>query len=428
MITNPAKLARIFNEFFINKVKKLRAKSRMTPNSDPVLRVRKWLDKRTSPPPIFKIKKIDTEALRKAMKRMKGKKVHGVDNIDSYSIKIAGPLMEEALLQLVNKSIEQMKFAKNWKPQLVKPLHKKKEKTLVGNFRPVSNLVEVGKVVEYAVAEQIITHFIENNLFHPNHHGGLPNHSTATALIQMVDMWIEAAENSELSGVCMIDQSAAYDLLDHFLFPKKLKEYNFDEASIEWIRSYLGDRKQCVKIESKTSELLDCEESGAPQGSVLAGVFHIINSNDMPDCHEEAESVIFVDDDTDSVRAKKPEELVEKLQREVDNSVNWLKDNRLCVAGDKSKILIVSTKQLRRARLRNKLAIVVDQDIIEETTSEKLLGVVVNNTLTWKEHLYGDNENEGLITQLKKRVGTLKRLAKYMNKSRLSMLSEGIFY
>ena len=148
----------------------------------------------------------------------------------------------------------------------------------------------------------------------------------------------------------------------------------------------------------------------------------------MPDCHEEAESVIFVDDDTDSVRAKKPEELVEKLQREVDNSVNWLKDNRLCVAGDKSNILIVSTKQLRRARLRNKLAIVVDQDIIEETTSEKLLGVVVNNTLTRKEHLYGDNENEGLITQLKKRVGTLKRLAKYMNKSRLSMLSEGIFY
>ena len=105
LITNPANLARIFNEFFINKVKKLRAKSRMIPNSDPVLRVSKWLDKRTSPPPIFKINKIDTEALR-----MKGKKVHGVDNIDSYSIKIAGPLMEEALLHLVNKSIEQMKF------------------------------------------------------------------------------------------------------------------------------------------------------------------------------------------------------------------------------------------------------------------------------------------------------------------------------
>ena len=52
----------------------------------------------------------------------------------------------------------------------------------------------------------------------------------------------------------------------------------------------------------------------------------------------------------------------------------------------------------------------------------------VNNNLTWKEHLNGDNENEGLITQLKKRVGTLKRLAKYISKKRLSMLSRGIFY
>ena len=72
----------------------------------------------------------------------------------------------------------------------------------------------------------------------------------------MVYMWIEAVENKELSGVCMIDQLAAYDLLNHFLFQKKLKEYNFDETSIEWIQSYIGDRKQCADIESKTSDLL----------------------------------------------------------------------------------------------------------------------------------------------------------------------------
>ena len=67
MITNPAKLAKIFNEFFINKVRQLRAKSRNVPNSDPALRVRKWLDKRPSPPPVFKTKKTDTEALRRAL-------------------------------------------------------------------------------------------------------------------------------------------------------------------------------------------------------------------------------------------------------------------------------------------------------------------------------------------------------------------------
>ena len=59
MITNPGKLAKIFKEFCFNKVRKLRVKSRKVPNSDPLLRVQKWLDKTPSPPPIFKIKKID---------------------------------------------------------------------------------------------------------------------------------------------------------------------------------------------------------------------------------------------------------------------------------------------------------------------------------------------------------------------------------
>ena len=72
-------------------------------------------------------------------------------------------------------------------------------------------------------------------------------------------MWIAAAKKRELSVVCMIDQSAMYNLLDHYSFPKKLREYKFDEASIEWIQSYLGDRQQC-KIESKTSDLLDCKD------------------------------------------------------------------------------------------------------------------------------------------------------------------------
>ena len=79
----------------------------------------------------------------------------------------------------------------------------------------------------------------------------------------------------------MIDQSAAYDLLDHYLLPKKLKEQKFDEASTEWIQSYLGERKHYVKIESKNIY---------PRESVLAGICCFIYSIDMPDCHVGAEA------------------------------------------------------------------------------------------------------------------------------------------
>ena len=180
---------------------------------------------------------------------MKGKRSCGVDLIDSYSLKLAAPLIEDALLHLINLSIEKGIFAKNWKPQLIMPTFKKKDRNMVENYRPVSNLVETGKLVEYVVAEQIMSHFLSNKLFHKNHHGSLPDHSTATALIQLTDMWMEAAEKKKFTGVCMLDQSAAYDLLDHEIFADKLHEYNFNDESILWIKSYLSGRTQCVRVE-----------------------------------------------------------------------------------------------------------------------------------------------------------------------------------
>ena len=118
-------------------------------------------------------------------------------------------ILEDSLMHLVNLSIRQRKFAVVWKPQLIHPVHKKKAKDEIENFRPVSHLVQVGKIAEYAVNFQIIDHFVKHDLFHPNHHGSLANHSTATAVIQLFDLWLEAAQRHELSAVCLLDQSAA---------------------------------------------------------------------------------------------------------------------------------------------------------------------------------------------------------------------------
>ena len=363
------------------------------------------------------------------MKRMKPKRVHGVDWIDSYSLKVASPLIEDALIHLVNLSIVGGTFSTRWKPQLIFPLHKKNEKDIVGNYRPVSHLVQVGKMVEYAVYFQIVDHFIKNNLFHPNHHGSLAHHSTATAITQLFDMCLEAADNTELSAICLLDQSAAYDLLCHQGLKDKLKLYNFSESSIQWLQSYLGGRTQVVQVESRTSCELHCGDNAVPQGSVLGGLLHVINSNDFPACHEEGEVVVYVDDDSDFVRDKDITNLIEKIQSEAENSTQWLSDNRLCVAEGKSKLLVIGTSQLKasKAIIEDK-SIVVDNKIVMESSSEKLLGLVLNNKLTWKNHLYGDEENMGLVPQLNRRLGMLKRLSKFMSKDKLKYFSAGIFY
>ena len=83
---------------------------------------------------------------------------------------------------------------------------------------------------------------------------------------------------------------------------------------------------------------------------------------------------------------------------------------------------------MRNQKLREKLGISVDGKEIVETDSEKLLGVVSNNEMTRKHHLYGDNDNEGLIPQLSKRIGILKKLSSRMSKERLKLFASGIFY
>ena len=116
------------------------------------------------------------------------------------------------------------------------------------------------------------------------------------------------------------------------------------------------------------------------------------------------------------------------IQQEARNSAEWLTDNRLCVAGDKSKLLVIGTRKLRKSKLGEKMTIEVDGKEIMESESEKLLGLVVNNELTWRNHLYGDADNGGLIPQLAQRIGVLRRLSKKTGREKLNLFSFGIFY
>ena len=179
---------------------------------------------------------------------------------------------------------------------------------------------------------------------------------------------------------------------------------------------------------------MELGDYAAPQGSVLGGILFIINENDFPDCRDDGESILFVDDDSDLVDDDNPIELIRKIQHEANLSCNWLKDNRMCVAGDKSKLLILGTKELKRSKLGDQVhSIVVDGKTVTETRSEKLLGVIVNNTMTWKEHLHGEDwrdedNSQGLIPQLSQRLGILKQLSHFSSKKKLKMLAAGIFY
>ena len=110
----------------------------------------------------------------------------------------------------------------------------------------------------------------------------------------MHDTWVEALEDGELSGVCLLDMSAAFDIVDHDLLLAKLELYGFDSDSIGWIQSYLSDRRQCVSISGSLSKLLPVP-TGVPQGSILGPLFYTLFTNELPevvhDYHHQADDV-----------------------------------------------------------------------------------------------------------------------------------------
>ena len=110
------------------------------------------------------------------------------------------------------------------------------------NYRPVSLLPVLSKVLERCIFVQMVKYLEENNLLHPSHHGFRAKHRTVTALIQMYNTLIDAFERNEVSAVLMLDMSAAFDVVDHKILYSKLELYGFSDCALSWINSYLTNR------------------------------------------------------------------------------------------------------------------------------------------------------------------------------------------
>ena len=136
-------------------------------------------------------------------------------------------------------------------------------------------LPPLGKILEKVIFEQLHNYFDRNKIFHPNLHGYRQNRSTQTALIQMYDKWVRAAHNSKVTGVVLLDLSAAFDLVDHHILIEKLGIYGVESEVRDWILSYLRDRSQAVWMDHCFSPFLPVDV-GVPKGSNLGPLFFLI--------------------------------------------------------------------------------------------------------------------------------------------------------
>ena len=414
MIQTRSEIANEMNKYFIAKVAKLKQNKKIKPEES-LAGLKNFLKDKNVERNGFSLKELNNLQILKLVKSLKGKKSSGTDWVCGYSIKIAAPELLPELKRLVNLSIKTGRYYSKWKYSKILPGYKNKGNKFDAQFyRPIANLPEVSKLVERAVYNQIYEYLKEKGLFHPDHHGCHQNHSTATALQQLLDIWLSAADEGKLSAAVMLDLRAGFDVVNHSLLLLKLKEYGCDENTLAWFTNYLSNRYQCVQVESALSATLPVPW-GVPQGSILGPLLFLIFLNELPDIvkkkkagdetdyakEEEEHIIVFVDDNTPTVSDKDPNNLLAKMQQACDKVTTWFSANDLTCSGEKTKLLVVGTNANRQAKLVDVVPqVVVCGDIVEESKSEKLLGVVISNTATWHHHLHGDEDNAGLLSNV----------------------------
>ena len=267
---------------------------------------------------------------------------------------------------------------------------------------------------------EIYNYFTRNFLFHPSLQGYRKHRSTQTALLQMYNRWVQAASNSKLSAVVLLDLSAAFDLVDPDLLLQKLRVYGFKNDILSFVKSYLTNRYQAVWVDHALSEFLPCHV-GVPQGSNLGPLLFLIFYNDLPyllDCAADA----YADDTTLTVSADTIADISEKMTSNCEIVTNWMKGNKLKLNASKTHLLTVGTSERLRLQV-SQVVVRMDGCLLQESEdkAETLLGVQVEPSLKWHKQV------QLVISKLKKRLTGLANLSCILPFNLRKKVSEGIF-
>ena len=392
--TSPKELTKIMNNYYIDKIKKIR--NDLPPaNADPLSKLKEMMKDKTS---TFNLLPVHPDFIEQIIDSLRNSKSCGTDNIDTQTIKMIKHEIVPAVTHIVNLSIQTSTFPTAWKKSKVVPLFKKDSILEPQNYRPVGLVPILSKILERVVFVQIVEYMETNKLFHPSLHGYRAHHNTTTALLEMYDSWVEAVERGDLVGVCMVDLSAMFDCIDHDILLQKMEVLQFSLDSVEWCSSYLSDRSQCVTIDGTESESM-AVEVGVVQGSILGPLLALIYTNDLPEVVHEEECeknglkqeephfntvcedcgaiVSFADDTTDTVTDPDPIQLNLKLSRKYNIISEYFTNNRLKVNDSKTHLIIMATEQKRRT-LQENICINLPEDTIYPTESERLLGIQIH--------------------------------------------------
>ena len=271
----------------------------------------------------------------------------GSDNIPARFVKDAAAVLTKPITYIVNLSIRSGSVPGTLKDARVVPLFKKNKRSDVSNYRPVSVLSVVSKLLEKSVYVQLEGYLLKNNLLYEFQSGFRSRFSTDTCLAYLTDFIRYQTSKDLYTGMILLDLQKAFDTVDHLILCDKLRAMGV--CSVDWFESYLSGRNQFVQVNVTTSDSspITC---GVPQGSILGPLLFLCYVNDMEiSISSECKLLLYADDSAILYSHKNPEVISRKLSLELESCSKWLVDNKLSLHLGKTECIFWLKKKTQKS-------------------------------------------------------------------------------
>ena len=341
----------------------------------------------------------------------------GYDDISSTVLKLSLEYIADPLVHICNSSLIEGVFPEQLKIACVLPLYKAEDPMYFNHYRPVSLLNLLSKVFEKLMYDRLLNFLNKLSIIYEHQFGFRKKHSTHMALLSLIDRLTHAIEDGEYVIGVFLDFSKAFDTVDHGILLDKLFHYGIRGCAYNWFASYLSNRKQFVSYNGVQSEKQTIE-CGVPQGSILGPLLFLVYINDLPDICQHTFPVLFADDTNLFFSGKNIDYLEQTINTELDRITLWLKANKLSLNIKKTQFMMFSGFKKNKPSIK----LNIEGEPISETIKSKFLGVIIDNKLSWKDHI------AYISGKIARGIGIILKARKYLLKESLISLYYSFIY